>query len=330
MTSRILSALKNERVVTLAAVKRGEEGLTCPTCGDRLAVKDGGGRFVKREGRRHQGRGKHFSHIANSGCHGEGPAHFRVKTSLCRAINHALEMPRDQRNAHGRIAYLCPDPEYGPHDALKWTPGSEGLNREFKEIQHGYHDYDLLRALDHAECERWLDGRRTRADITGFDKDSKVLWVIEIDRSGVSQAAIDHAREKDIPLFVVDLTRLPKATDDDPLAEIYCEDYFLLGENLIRGFYPSVTKSYNTKCERRSFGMGPTDQNWSKMTTYIHRGTGDCNNDGCSDCEKVVLHECGELFCPDTAYMFEHGIGYWQMYTDPVHKVNSHVTVSEK
>ena len=156
-------------------------------------------------------------------------------------------------------------------------------------------------------------------------KDGKALWVIEIDRSGVSQAAIDHTIETGIPLFVVDLTRLPKPTDDDPLAEIHCEDYFLLGENLTRGFYPAVTKSYNTECERRAFGMGPTDQNWSKMTTYVHKGAGDCNNDGCSDCEEVVLHECSEFFCPDKAYMLEHGIGHWQMYTDPVHKINSHV-----
>ncbi len=333
---KIQVALKNKRLVTLADVQRGEKSLTCYTCGDRLVVKDGGGQFVNGKGRRHQQRSKHFSHTANSPCHGEGPAHYRIKKALCGAINQALKMPREHRNSHGSIDYRCPDEVYGPKDFFKDAPGNGGLNQEFEQMRHGYHRYDLLHsfdgrrlddtpALDRAECEVWLDGRRTRADIAGLDKDGNVLWVIAIQRSGLSQAAIDHALGKRIPLFVVDLTHLPQPTADDPMAEVKCYDYFVLGENLVRGFYPSVEKSFNTECERKAFGMGPDDHNWSKWCTYVHKGPGNCANNGCPECEEVVIHECGESLCPDTAYMFEHRIDHFQMYSDPVHKVNSHI-----
>ncbi len=336
MTGGIQVAVKDEKIVTLADVERGETGLACYTCGDKLAVKDGQGERITGKGRRNRARRKHFSHVPNSRCHGEGPAHFRVKTALCQAINHALKMPMKRRNFHGQIAYRCPDQIYGPKDMIKFAPGSDGLNQEFEQLQHGYHEYDLLRgsldlrfedapSLERADCEVWLAGRKTRADIAGKDRNGNVLWVIEIRRSGVSQAAIDHAKETGIPLFVVDLTRLPKATEGDPWAEIKCMDYFILGENLIRGFYPSAGESYNTECERKSFGMGPDDHTWSKSSTYVHRGTGACDNSGCPDCVEKVLHECGELGCPDTAYMFRHGIGPVEMYTDPVHRVNSHI-----
>ena len=318
MTSRIQVAVKDEKIVRLTEVQRGEMGLTCYTCGDKLAVKDGHGERVTGKGRRNQARRKHFSHTANSKCHGEGPAHYRVKTALCRAINHALKMPANRRNAHGRIDYRCPDPNYGPNDLFKIAPGSDDLNQEFEELRHGYHDFDLLSglrsrrfgkspALDRAKCEVWLDGRRTRADIAGTDRDGNVLWVIEIRRSGVSQAAIEHAKEMGIPLFVIDLTQLPKPTEDDPWAEINCLEYIVLADNLVRGFYPSATESYNTECERKAFGMGTNDHKWSKLSVFEHRGSASCGNERCLDCE-VVLHECGELMCADTTYMFKHGI----------------------
>ena len=336
MTSRIQLAVRDDQLVTLADVQRREKSLTWYTCGDNLAVKDGRGQRVIGKGRRHQARRKHFSHRSNSKCHGEGPAHYRVKTALCQAINHVLEMPMERRNAHGHIDYRCPDPEYGPKDMMKFAPGSNCINLEFEQMRHGYHQYDLLHdfsgtrfddppALDRAECEVWLDGRRTRADIAGKDKEGSVLWVIEIKRSGLSKAAVDHAQDKGIPLFVVDLTQLPQPTEDDPWAEIKCWDYFVLAENLVRGFYPSVTESYSTGCERKAFGMGPDDHSWSKLCVYVHRGPGNCDNEGCSNCEEAVLHECGEMFCPDTAYMFKHGINHLQMYTDPLHQVNSHI-----
>ena len=333
---KIQLAVKNQRIATLADVQRGEKGVTCHTCGDRLVVKDGGGQFVAGKGPRHQGRGKHFSHTSNSRCHGEGPAHYRIKTTLCRAINDALKMPGGNRNFHGSIAYLCPDPDYGPNDVFKDVPGSGGLNQEFEQMRHGYHHYDLLRihrldgtpALDRAQCEVWLGGRQARADIAGLDKDGNVLWVIEIQRSGLSQAAIKHTLEKGIPLFVVDLTRLPQPTADDPMAETMCDAYFVLEENLARGFYPSVNKSFNTGCERKTLGMGPDDHRWSRWWTYAHRGPDNCDGDGCPDCEEVVLHECGGLMCPDTAYAFEHDIDHLWMYTDPTHRANSHIPQS--
>ena len=336
MASRIQVAVKDEKIVNLAEVQRGEAGLTCYTCGDRLTVKDGQGKRVTGKGRRNQVMRKHFSHVANSKCHGEGPAHFRVKTALCLAINHALKMPVELHNFHGQIGYRCPDPEFGPNDMIKFAPGSWGMDQEFEQLQHGYHHYDLLHsfkglrfgdtpALDRAECEVWLDGRRTRADIAGKDKDGRVLWVIEIRRSAVSQAAIDHAKDNRIPMFVVDLSKLPQRTEEDPWAEIKCWDYFILSDNLVRGFYPSVTESYSTECERKEPGMGPDEHTWSKLCVYLHRGPGECDNGGCPDCEVKVLHECGEMPCPDTRYMFERSIDYLQMYKDPIHRANTHI-----
>ena len=339
MTNRIQVAIKDGRLVTLEDVVRGEGGLACHTCRDKLAVKDGRGHRVSGEGRRNQARRKHFSHVANSKCHGEGPAHYRVKTALCLAINHALKMPVEDRNSHGQISYRCPDSEYGPKDMMKVAPGSVGPNQEFEQLSHGYHRYDLLHdchgrdfdktlALARAECEVWLDGRRTRADVAGKDKDGNVLWVIEIKRTSLSNAAVEHAQEKGIPLFVVDLSHLPQATEENPWAETECWDYFLLEENLERGFYPSVTESHNAVCERKALGMGPDDRTWSTITVYEHRGQRNCDDEGCPDCEEVVLHACGEMLCPDTAYMFTHGIDPVQMYKDPTHSVHSHRRVA--
>ena len=337
VSKRIQVAVKGEKIVTLADVERGERDLICYTCGDKLAVKDGQGERVTGKGRRNQARRKHFSHIGNSKCHGEGPAHYRVKTSLCQAINQALKMPADRRGFHGRIDFCCPDPAYGPKDTIKFAPGSDALNREFEQLRHGYHSYDLLHcnyglrfddscALERADCEVSLDGLRTRADIAGKDKNGRVLWVIEIRRTGVSRAAIDHAREMGIPLFVVDVSQLPQRTEEDPWAEIKCLDHFMFEDNLAKGFYPSVTESYNTQCERKAYGMGPDDHNWSKLSVYVHPGPGDCDNGGCRDCEEKMLHECGEMPCPDTLYMFERDIDHVRMYTDPVHLANSHIT----
>lgn len=137
-------AYKDGRQVTLDEVERHSKGLTCPSCERKLVVKDGRGHFVARESPRNRAKGKHFAHIANSGCHGEGPVHYRVKKSLCEAINSALKMPREERNFHGRISYLCPDPAYGPKDTFKHAPGSGYLHQEFEQMQHGYHEYDLL------------------------------------------------------------------------------------------------------------------------------------------------------------------------------------------
>ena len=122
MTSRIQFAVRDERLVTLAEVQRGEKGLACYTCGDKLAVKDGGGRRVTGTGRRHQSRRKHFAHTANSKCHGEGPAHYHVKPALCRAINHAL---------NGTVRASCGRGEQGlvPRAAVHGRPRWSRLTR---------------------------------------------------------------------------------------------------------------------------------------------------------------------------------------------------------
>lgn len=233
-------------------------------------------------------------------------------------------MPMTDRNMHGQLSYLCPDPYYGPNDVFKSAPGSGTVNRQFEEMQHGYHSYDLLQNLHCAKSEVSLAGGRTRADIAGLDKQGNVLWIIEIQRTTLSKAATDHAQEQRIPLFVIDLTHLPQATADSPMAETECPDYFILEDNLARGFYPSVSKSFNTECERKAFGMGPADRLWRKVVTLVHRGLGECSNEGCSDCEEVVLHECGEMLCPDISYIFAHGLDYREMYTDPAHRLHSH------
>ena len=207
------------------------------------------------------------------------------------------------------------------------------MNQEFEQMRHGYLIYcseglqvDGPPVLDRADCEVRLDGRRTRADIAGEDKDGNVLWVIEIKRSGLSQAAIDYAQDKGIPLFVADLSHWPRPTADDPRAALRCGGARVFALNLICGFLPSVVKSYNTVCERNAFGMGPDDHNWSKSYAYVHRGPGICTHRGCPDCEEVLLHECGEMLCPDSAYILKHGIAQHQMYADPVHRANSHVS----
>ena len=328
-------AHKDGRTVTLEEVGRKDKGLTCPTCGGRLVVKDGRGQFVASEGPRHRAKGKHFAHAANSGCHGEGPAHFLVKKALCEAINLALKMPEGERNSRGRISYRCPDPVYGPKDIIKFAPGSGGLHQEFEQMKRGFHQYDLLHCstraawsapvLDHAECEVWLDGRRTRADIAGLDRDRNVLWVIEIQRSGLSQAAIDHALEKGIPLFVVDLTHLPQPSANDQLAETESFDFYILAENLAMGHFPCANVSFNTECDRKAIGMGPDDHSWSRWCIYVHKGSADCDYDGCPECEEVVLHQCSGLLCPDTTYMIEQGIDHLTMYTEPFHRAHSHI-----
>lgn len=141
----------------------------------------------------------------------------------------------------------------------------------------------------------------------------------------MSHAAIDHAQEKGIPLFVVDLTNLPKPSANDQMEEATSFEYHILAENLARGFYPSANKSFNMECSRKAVGMGPDDRNWSKWCFYVHKGPGNGDHAWCPDCEEVVLHQCGESPCPDEVYMFEHGIDALTMYEDPIHRAHSHI-----
>ena len=316
MASTIQFGVRNKRPVSLGDVQRGERDVTCYTCGGKLAVKDG------------DERAKHFAHTCNSACHGEGPAHYRMKASLALAIIDAMGMSAEQRNFHGQLSYRCPDEEYGPHDVFEFPIVHTDARREFEEWQHGSHNFDLLEGLARVRCEAPLANGRTRADIAGFSANDELLWIIEIKRSILSQAAIDHANEAKVPMFVVDLTWIPKVSPDslfDLDAECDNELYRILLGNLGRGFCPEVAESFNMECERKAFGMGPTDRRWSKQEAPIHRGDGDCVGLDCLGCEEVVLHQCGALLCPDVQYMFEHGITPIQMYTSSIHKIHSHV-----
>ena len=131
--------------------------------------------------------------------------------------------------------------------------------------------------------------------------------------------------EKRHPLFVVDFTRLPNPAVDDPMAETKCRDYAIIVENLAHGFNSSVTESYNTECERKAMGMEAAGHAWRKGIGLLHRGPGHCGDEGCPDCDEVLLHACSEEFCPDIFYMFKHGIGPTRMYLDPAHRMNSHI-----
>ena len=248
--------------------------------------------------------------------------------SLALSIIDAMGMSAEQRNLRGHLSYRCPDEEYGPHDILEFPVVHTDARREFEELQHGSHSFDLLEGLVRVQCEAPLANGRTRADIAGFNANDELLWVIEIKRSVLSQAAVNHAKEAEIPMFVVDLTCIPKVSQDslsDLDEECDNELYGLLLENLARGFCPEVAESFNTECERKAFGMGPTDLRWSKQSAPFHRGEEYCLGLDCPSCEEVLLHECGDPLCPDVKYMFEHGITPIQMYTDGIHKIHSHV-----
>ena len=320
MAGNIAIAVLNDRFLNLVDVQRGQKGLTCYTCGGRLVVKDG------------DNRAKHFSHTPNSLCHGEGPAHYWVKVAIREVINKALALPIEQRDntAHvGRINFQCQDTDYGPNDFIKFAPGCDGRNRRFEQMEHGYHDFNLLNRLARAECEVSIGKGRTRADIAGLDSDGNLLWVIEIKRSGLSRKAIDYASENEHPLFVVDLSKLPRPSEDDLEAEVDSDAFAVHEDNLRNGYLPSVTESYNTECERKAFGMGPTDQSWSKECVYLCKGEEECGGVGCAACEEVVLHQCGEVMCPDMAYMVQHDITPVQMYTEATHQVYSHKPVEK-
>ena len=73
-------------------------------------------------------------------------------------------------------------------------------------------------------------------------------------------------------MFVIDLSHLPQPTLDDPMVEVESSSFRILASNMSRGFYPLVTESYNTKCERKAFGMGPSDQNGHNIVRLSTEG----------------------------------------------------------
>ena len=54
--------------------------------------------------------------------------------------------------------------------------------------------------------EKWQYGRRTRPDITILNEDNQPLAFVEFKKSSLSKKSESVAREKGIPLFVVDVS----------------------------------------------------------------------------------------------------------------------------
>ena len=155
--------------MTLTVVERREKGLTCYTCGDKLAVKDGGGQRVSGKGRRHQARRKHFSHTSNRQMPRRRPS---ALSSEDRPVLGNQSRARDSKGMPQRPLphrLLLPGSRIGTQGYDEVRPWSSGINLEFEQMRHGYHQYDLLQdsngprfddsaTLDRAECELWLDG----------------------------------------------------------------------------------------------------------------------------------------------------------------------------
>ena len=332
MSTTIQFAHLDGIAVGLADVQRGQPNLTCITCGDRLIVKDGRGSLSKGRSRRNAPRPKHFSHTSNSKCHGEGPAHYRLKMGIAESIRTALVTPPDRRNFRGEIFYLCPNEKYGVHCQFKAAPPSN-LNPQMTIpfLQLGHHTFDLMRQLAEVRTEARLSGGKTRADIAGFNHQGKPIWIIEIVRSSLSGAATDNAESTGIPLFVIDISALPKGYEPPFPEELDNDLYITMAGNIVNGFYPTANTVHNVPCEREAFGMGPQDQQWAKEEAYLHVGKRNCTEQAdCPGCELVLLHECNAggddvEVCPDTWYMFQNGITPKQMYTQPDHLAHSHL-----
>ncbi len=331
MPPTIQYALLDGQVVGLADVQRGQKGLTCFTCEDRLIVKDGQGSAAKTDLQRSKPRRKYFSHTSNSKCHGEGPAHYRLKMDIADSVRRSLQMPPEQRNFRGRISYQCPDETYGVHCIFKGAPPSNFEPKGFEQLQLGYHDFDLLQNLAEVRTEARLAAGKTRADIAGFNDQDEPIWIIEIVRSTMSNVAIENAQATKLPLFVIDVSTLPKGNEPPYPPELENLLYITMADNVANGFYPAADVTHNVECKRKAFGMGPEDHRWSKETAWLHVSGEECTErTDCPGCEFVLLHECNwggpdGMTCPDTAYMFQNGIDRVQMYTMPEHLANSHI-----
>ena len=330
MSSTMQRAFRSQEVVGLGDVQRGEKGLTCCVCSGRLRVCDGKGERVKGKGSRNVPKGKYFAHVGNGGCYGEGKVHFVLKKLFEAVINDRRENP----DGFMGMPYVCPSPEYAPHCLFKYAPGQDTMHREFPQMEHGHHHFDLLKNLHAVKCEHWLGGQATRADLVGLDREGNPLWVIEIKRTNISDKAVEYATTHGLPLFVVDVTNLPDTDDmaEDPVMLTGSLPFAILMENALRGFLPRAVETCNMKCDRQAFGMGPRDTHWRKDYVYTCRAEPNCGFNGCPDCEEVMLHECGgsnedPILCPDVEYMFKNKIGPEEMYSDPTHLIHSHTFV---
>ena len=302
MSARIPCAIQDNRMVYLDQVNRGQSRLTCYTCEDKIVVKQG------------KSRRKHFSHTGNSKCHGEGPAHYRLKRALRDILLSAIEIQGKPDSQSIFISYPCPEPEYALRCGMKFGPPileGESVIGEFEELKAGFHSKNLTENLREVRCEVWLNNRKTRADVAGFDRNGNLLWAIEIKRYSLSNAAIDSAKDTGIPLFVIDISEVPKSPEDNPYAED--EALWIVWENLRNGFLPRASRdSINVVCDRKESGAGPED-NCAQSFWGIY-----------GDGSKVLLHRCSDEICRDWQYIFSNDIDQFEMYMNPIHSVNSH------
>ena len=328
MASSIKRAHRGKEIVWLADVQRGEKRLQCCVCEGRLSVRDGKGERASGKGRRSVAKGKHFAHVGKGGCYGEGMVHSQLKTLFTNVINRQNRFP----NKFMGISYVCPSSDYAINCMMKVAPGRFLSDPELPQLERGYHSFDLLKDLYEAKSEHWLGGRKTRADIAGLDQDGNPLWVIEIKRTGVSDKAIEYAKDYGIPLFVIAVKGLPKSDDDAelPLESSASNKFWALLVDARGSHLPRAVESYNTVCEREKTGMGPTDTFWNRLFAHVCPRDINCESDECDDHKEVLLHQCGgsepeAKLCPDTAYIWKHGITWYEMYTYPEHKIHSHI-----
>ena len=302
MSPRIANALREYELVNLDQVKRGERGLSCYTCGDKLVVREG------------DERRKHFSHTKNSKCHGEGPAHYRLKVAIRDILQNAIENQGRTNHRPIFIDYPCPDPEYAPNCKTKEAAPileGESFSQPFELMRTGYHFIDLNDYLHRVECEVWLDNRRTRADVAGFNRNGEVIWAIEIKRDNLSTEAKESAKRTGVPLLVVDISGVPKPPHDNPYAED--DALWLVWENLRSYFLPRASiESVNTVCPRKEAGLGP-DENQGRVVWGITQTK-----------KRVLLHKCDSDVCPDSFYAFANSIYPTDIYTNPAHAIQSH------
>ena len=258
MNAKIPWAIRDDKLVTLEQVKRGEHSLTCYTCGDKLIVKDG------------EARRKHFSHTSNSKCHGEGPAHYRLKMAMRDVLQSAIEKQGKPEARPIFLAYPCPDSDYAFSCNLKDAPPvleGESVTRPFDSMRQGYHTLNLTDNLHKVRHEAWLDKRKTRADLAGFGRKKTLLWAIEIKHGNLSEAALESAKSTGVPVLVIDITDIPKSPHHDPYAED--DALWLARENLRNGILPRASiESANTLCPRKESGAGPEDSHGTRVLGY--------------------------------------------------------------
>ena len=317
---KIITAYLEGEVKQLNELERGQRGLTCCTCNDRLVVKDGQGRNITKEGRRNAKKEKHLSHTGNSKCHGEGPAHYTVKTWFYNMTKAMLNDPSllKGRNMHGQVSYQCTDRDHQWSDSgFPFIPAPGELEKsgthEFPSLTPDGHIFDLMENLAEVQIEASLPGA-TRADVAGFDGEGNILWAVEIKRSTLSPKATAAAERYKYPLLVIDITDIPKPPPLRSWEET--KDFWLYDDNYKRGFLPHASsESKNLTCVKREMQMDPG----TYSGTRPHIILGD---------EEYTLHRCSsedpEYHCPDGVYVITNGIDWFDMYLTKEHHEQSH------